>query len=149
MTVAIMDKGANQLGAKQRTNRRIVLLCGAIGGVIGAATAMAVLNQEPAAGAAHPSLLTAPLPAWLAIAVALAWGVVLPILCWRWHQVIDEHERDAYREGAVAGFYVMGVGAPVWWFLWRGGMAPAVDPLWLYVATIAVGGAVWAWRKYS
>lgn len=135
-------------GPSERSNQRLLMWSGALGGAIGLGTALALI-WERAPGEPMPSLLTAPLPAWVAILVVIAWGVVLPVIAWRWHQVVDEHERQAFRDGAIAGFYVMGVGAPVWWFLWRGRLAPAVDAVWLYVATVAVTGAVWLWRKYA
>ncbi len=131
-----------------RANHRLLVLSGAIGGLIGLAMALILLrngvpNDDPGA------LLTMPLPRWFAVLVALIWGIGTPIVSWRWERVVDEHERRAYRDGAVAGFYVMGLGAPVWWFLWRGGLAPAVDAVWLYGATMTVTGLVWLWRKHA
>lgn len=135
-------------GPSERANHRLLMACGLLGGVIGLSMAFVT---HPENGPKHDvaSVLTSPLPAWFALAIAFLWGVVLPIISWRWHRVVDEHERQAYRDGAVAGFYVMGIGAPVWWFLARGGMAPAVDAVWLYVAMLATSGIVWIWRKYA
>ncbi len=131
-----------------RANHRLVVLSGAIGGLIGLAMALILLrNGVPNDGPG--ALLTMPLPRWFAVLVALIWGIGMPIVSWRWERVVDEHERRAYRDGAVAGFYVMGIGAPVWWFLWRGGLAPAVDAVWLYGATMTVTGLVWLWRKHA
>ncbi len=131
-----------------RANHRLVVLSGAIGGLIGLAMALILLrNGVPNDGPG--ALLTMPLPRWFAVLVALIWGIGMPIVSWRWERVVDEHERRAYRDGAVAGFYVMGIGAPAWWFLWRGGLAPAVDAVWLYGATMTVTGLVWLWRKHA
>lgn len=130
-----------------RANHRLLALCGVLGGGVGFATAM-ILRQQEHRGDHLSQLLEAPLPTWFAVAVALVWGVVLPVISWRWERVVDEHERRAYHAGAVAGFYVMSVGAPVWWFLWRGGLLPPVDAVLLYLAVLAAGGIGWAWRKY-
>lgn len=135
-------------GPSERANHRWQAISAVLGGVIAVATTLPVLRGHRP-GTPPPSLVTAPLPAWLAVAVALIWGVVLPIICWRWHRVVDEHERAAYRDGAVAGFYVVGAAAPVWYWLWRGGLAPPVDAITLYVATVAVTGVVWLVRKYA
>ncbi len=135
-------------GPSERANHRLLAICGGLGGAIGLATAVVALQQRHGPNGANVSLLTTPLPAWLAVVIAVLWGVVLPVISWRWHRVVDEHEREAYRDGAIAGYYVIGVGAPVWWFLWRGGLLPAVDAFWLYVAVMTVSGTVWIWRKY-
>ncbi len=91
---------------------------------------------------------TSPLPLWFAILMAVMWGIAIPIISWRWHRVVDEHESRAYRDGALAAFYVVGFGAPVWWFLWRGGVLPPVQVEWVYGAMMATCGIVWVWRKY-
>ena len=137
---------ATARGPSERASHRLLMWSGALGGVIGLVTALAMLRDQ--AGEAHPSLLSAPLPAWVALLVVVAWGVVLPVISWRWHRVVDEHEREAYRDGAVLGFYVLTIGAPVWWFLWRGGMAPPVDPVAMFIAPLSAAGIVWIWRKY-
>ncbi len=49
----------------------------------------------------------------------------------------------------VASFYTVGLGVPVWWFLWRGGALPPVQIEWVYGAMLGVGGLVWLWRKYA
>lgn len=145
-------KGVNGMakdfrGPSERANHRLLIISGALGGAIGLAMSLAVLSGH-SGDDPHPSILTAPLPAWLAIVMAIAWGVALPVITWRWQRVVDEHERDAYRDGAVAGSWLMGMGAPVWWVLWRGGLAPAVDVLWLYAAFITITGLTWLWRKH-
>lgn len=139
--------GTAPVGPKQRANHRLLAWTGVLGGVIG--LAMAVATDIATPRGEHPNLLFADLPPWFAVGIALGWGVVLPVITWRWHRVIDEHERDAYRDGATAGYYVMAIGAPVWWFLWRGGLAPAVNAFALFIAVMTVSGVVWMWRKYA
>ncbi len=146
MVPPMADKGTTK-GPSERANQRLLAISGALGGAMGLGMALAVLASAPPGE--HPSMLSGPLPAWLAIVFALVWGVVLPIISWRWHRVVDEHEREAYRDGAVAGFYVFALGGPIWWFLWRGGLAPAVDAFALYLAFMTAAGVVWLWRKYK
>ncbi|APX66943.1 hypothetical protein V3I01_12590 [Sphingomonas sp. gentR] len=137
-------------GPSERANRRLVAISGALGGVIGAAMAIMSVVQLPHGAKPGPlDMWTSPLPLWFAIIMALVWGVFLPIISWRWHRVVDEHESRAYRDGALAAFYVVGLGAPVWWFLWRGGVLPPLQVEWVYGALMASCGIVWMWRKYA
>ncbi|MCT8001771.1 hypothetical protein NZL82_07740 [Sphingomonas sanguinis] len=136
-------------GPSERANHRLVAISGAVGGVMGLSMALVAILSAPAG--MKPSTLnmwTSPLPLWFAILMALMWGVVVPIISWRWHRVVDEHESRAYRDGALAAFYVVGLGAPVWWFLWRGGVLPPLQVEWVYGALMATCGIVWMWRKY-
>lgn len=73
---------------------------------------------------------------------------ILPIGSWKWHSIVDEHERDAYRVGAVTAAYLYLFGAPVWWLLWRGGLVPPPDGIIIYYAFCIAFGAVWLWKKY-
>jgi hypothetical protein len=155
MMVSIVAKGggAERRGiepksASVKANHKLLVWSGVLGGAMGFAIAMSVLSTRPEEGNIAEAMIYGPLPVWLAVAMALLWGVVLPVISWRWEQVVDEHEREAYRDGAVAGFYVMGVGAPVWWLLARAGLVPPVEVSILYAAFLTVTGAVWLWRKY-
>lgn len=134
------------LTAKERLNRNILVACGALGGVIG--MALAVSGGVDVAGGGGP-FSNDPLPTWLAAILVLAIGVLLPAISLYWHRhAIDEQEADAYKNGALAGLYLYMIGAPVWWFAWRGGFAPEPDGVIIYMATVTVVGAVWLWKKY-
>lgn len=132
------------LTRKERLNRNILIVSGALGGI----TALLITASD------H-DLLTSnlftdePLPSSLALGIVIMLGVFMPILSIYWHRrVVDEQEADAYKVGALYGLYVYMIGAPVWWFAWRGGFAPEINGILLYCATISVVGAVWMWRKY-
>lgn len=136
-------------GPSERANHRLLVMSGALGGLIGFTMVIVpLLHLPPGTKPGSFDMLTAPLPLWFAILVALLWGVFLPVISFRWHRVVDEHESRAYRDGALAGYYVVGLGAPVWWFLWRGGVLPALQAEWMYLAMMATCGIVWMWRKY-
>lgn len=134
--------------ASTKANHRLLAISGVIGGVVGLALALSVLLAHRGDARIGDAMINGPLPAWLAIAVALVWGVALPIISWRWERVVDEHEREAYRDGAVAGFYTLSVGGPVWWLLARGGLLPPVDAVVLYGAVLVATAVVWLWRKH-
>jgi len=137
-------------GPSERANHRLLVLSGGVGGLIGLALAtVSLLSMPHGRKLDDHAVWTSPLPLWFAIVMALLWGVVIPIISWRWHRVVDEHERQAYRDGAVASFYTVGLGVPVWWLLWRGGVLPPVQVDWVYGAMRTVGSIVWLWRKYA
>lgn len=128
--------------ARERRSRVMMMLFVALGAAIG--VIMAIVE---------PSLdifSNAPMPPVVAGALAFVIAVPIPLLSWYWHmRVADEQEVDAYRKGTMFALYVFWIGAPVWWLLWRGGLAPAPDGVLLYFVTIAVAGIVWFRTKYS
>lgn len=128
--------------ARERRGRVILLICGGLGGLMGLALALA-------GDAPFSAFSDAPLPAALAIVLALTVAVLLPIASVYWHRkVADEQDAAAYSKGALWGVYVFWVGAPTWWLLYRGGLVPAPDGVLIYLVTIAVAAVVWLWAKY-
>lgn len=127
---------------RERRSRVIFVACAGIGAIVGVALS---LSGTPPLGAFSSD----PLPAGLAIALAITVAVLLPILSVYWHRrVADEQEAAAYAKGALIGIYAYWIGAPTWWLLWRGGLVPAPDGILIYFVTIAVTGLVWLWAKY-
>jgi hypothetical protein len=89
------------------------------------------------------------MPPVLAIILSIAIGVILPAITLYWHKrVVDEQEEAAYRVGVLIAIYAFWFIAPVWWFLWRGGMLPQPDGIALYVMTMFVALIVWFRKKY-
>ncbi len=85
----------------------------------------------------------------LAIIMSVSVGLIMPAVTFYWHKnVVDEQEEAAYRFGALIAMYAFWFIAPVWWFLWRGGMLPEIDGVILYFITIFVTLIVWFWKKY-
>ena len=137
--MARSDGGAT---ARERRNRTVLIVCGAIGGLMGAM--LTLMGPSP-----FSAFTGEPLPAWLAIGFAAIVALLIPPISIYWHRhVVDEQEAAAYSKGALFGLYVFWIGAPTWWFLWRGGLVPAPDGVIIYFATIIVAGAVWMWAKY-
>lgn len=140
--------GEEPLTKKERLNRNILIGSGAIGGAMGALVVLAML----ASGAEiRPDMVfsDAPLPAGVALVVVLVLGLLVPALSFFWHRsAVDEQEADAYKTGALWGIYVFMIGAPVWWFAWRGGFAPEPNGIIIYFATITTMGVIWIWKKY-
>ena len=85
----------------------------------------------------------------LAIIMSVEIGVILPAMTFYMHKhAVDEQEEAAYRFAALIAIYAFWFIAPVWWFLWRGGMLPEVNGIALYFMTIFVALIVWFWKKY-
>ena len=140
--------GEEPLTRKERLNRNILIGSGALGGAMGVTMVLAVLasGQEITPGTV---LSSAPLPAGVALVLVLVLGLVVPAISIYWHRTaVDEQEADAYKTGALFGLYVFMIGAPAWWFAWRGGFAPEPNGIAIYFATILTVGAIWIWKKY-
>jgi hypothetical protein len=136
--------GEEPLTRQERMNRNLLIASGLLGGVTGAVLMIASRETDPGA-----ILSNAPLPPALALAIVLILGVALPVIGYFWHKTVDEQEADAYKTGALYGFYVYGIGAPLWWFAARGGLLPPPDGVIIYYATLLVVGVVWMWKKYG
>lgn len=136
--------GEEPLLPGERMNRNILFGSGILGGVI--AIVLMLAGGGPAEGGGI--LSNEPLPSGVALMLVLVIGLVLPAISIYWQRIVDEQEADAYKTGALYGLYVYMIGAPVWWLLWRGGLAPAPNGFLIYFATIFVVGGVWVWKKY-
>jgi len=137
-----MTKVLGRPTARERRNRTVLVVCGALGGVMGAM--LSLIGPTP-----FSAFTNDPLPAWFALTLAAVVALLVPALSLYWHRhVVDEQEAAAYSKGALMGLYVFWIGAPTWWLLWRGGLVPAPNGVLIYFATIVVAGAVWMWAKY-
>jgi hypothetical protein len=131
--------------------RRMVILSGAVGGVLGLVLALGSLGglgggPEPQDMAS--ALSSSPVPRWVALAAIAVWLGVVPWLTIVWHRSIDEHEAGAYRDGALAGIYAYFAIAPTWWMAWRGGLVPEPQHMVVFLVVVTIVGLVWAWRRY-
>jgi len=137
--------GEEPLTAKERLNRNILIGSGLIGAAM-SAVIMIAAGEDLAKSSVFSS---APLPPTVAIVLVLVMGVLVPALSVYWHRsAVDEQEADAYKTGALYGLYVFMIGAPVWWFAWRGGLVPEPNGIAIYFATILTVAVIWIWKKY-
>ncbi len=112
-------------------------------GALGLVTAL-LLQDGPGDGLISNSALTPT----LAVALSLLWVVGLTIALALYHRSADDHERYAYHQSGLAGFYAFVFPCPVWWVLWRADMAPPVDAMALFGLSLLVNAAVYLWFKF-
>ncbi len=140
-----LKTSGEQLTRRERLNNRMVAAFAVAGGLMGV-----VLAVSGDLGSQNPDIFSSgPIAPGIAIALALVIGIIMPFGSWYWHmRVIDEQESQAYRSGALLAVYAFWIGAPVWWLLWRGGLAPQPDGIALYLMTIFIALIVWFYEKY-
>jgi hypothetical protein len=133
------------LTRREKLNRNIIIGCGLLGFLL----AILMMLGGDRDLARNNAFSDAPLPTGIAIVMVLLVGVLLPIVSVFWHRsAVDEQEADAYKTGALYALYVYMIGAPVWWFAWRGGFAPPPNGIAIYLITVATVGIIWMWKKY-
>lgn len=137
--------GAEPMSDREKMNQKIIWGCGAIGGIVGIILSSNAIEQGNIMGV----FSNGPLPPSLVVPLAIFWGAIMPFISVFWHRkVIDEQEAAAYRDGALIAVYAFWYGAPVWWLLWRGGLAPEPHGPAIYMITIFAALIVWSWKKY-
>jgi hypothetical protein len=138
-----IKRGVDQMPRRERKSTKITIAALALGGVSGLGIGMA---QSLA-----PHLLFTPeglVQAPLAIIAVLLWGIAGPWLTHWWLGQTDEHERDAYVDGANWAAHAMIFGVPIWWALWKAGLAvePAAIDCIILASFLWLG--VWMRRKF-
>lgn len=121
-----------------------VFTAGAIVGVIAAAT------EDGKALSATAIAIIAALVAIIGALIYTQWNLARRIrIAWFWHtRAIDEQEAEAYRDGGYCAAYAYLIGAPTWWFLWRGGLLPEPNGVLIFSAFAIIWSVVWCWKKY-
>lgn len=137
------------LTKREKLNRNIILGCGLSGGVIGLFLALYDITMFGTEPSAFAVLSDSPVAPAIAILLAFFWAVIMPVVAWFWHKrAIDEQEASAYRDGGYYAAYTYLIGAPTWWMLWRGGIAPEPNGPAIFMIFALLWSAVWYWKKY-
>jgi hypothetical protein len=84
----------------------------------------------------------------VAVALSALWVVGLAVSLVAYERTIDDHERQAYHLGGLWGFYAFIIPCPAWWVMHRAEMAPPVDAMILFIASLAVNAIVYFWFKF-
>jgi hypothetical protein len=140
-----MKRSDHKVPQREKVYNRFLIGSFIFGGVTGLILALTGSFDETEAGLISNDAMSP----MLAIILSVALGVIVPAITFYWHKnLVDEQEEAAYRFGALIAMYAFWFIAPVWWFLWRGGILPAIDGIILYFITIFVALIVWFWKKY-
>lgn len=93
-------------------------------------------------------LSNTPVSSDLALIAIGLWGVAGPILTWLWWKRVDEHEADAYRQGATLAAHFYMYVTPAWWMATRAGWLPPQEPMIVLLVVSIVWMLVWFIRRY-
>ncbi|TIX50111.1 hypothetical protein [Alteraurantiacibacter aquimixticola] len=127
-----------------RKSNQVILISGAVGGVIGLVLALSTVSSDPFA-----LFTNSPVPPAAAAFGIFAWVACVPLLSWIWLRNIDEHEAKANADGAIAAIYAYLLIAPCWWLGWRGGFLPEPETMITFIVVMTVYCTVWLWRKQA
>jgi hypothetical protein len=145
-----LKRDDNDLTPRERLNRNIMIGSTALGAVLGG-TLVAAGNLDLAnpTSSALAFFDDGVIPTAVALIMVFLWAVVMPVVAWFWHtRAIDEQEAAAYRDGGYYAAYAYLILAPVWWLLWRGGLLPEPNGVFIFIAFAVIWSAVWFWKKY-
>jgi hypothetical protein len=142
MTMLHAEPGPGEQAAQARRRRLMVRMTvlAAFGAAIGFTAALVERRGAPilAGGTIAPAF---------AVAAAIAMVVIQTIACIRYYREIDELQRlDNLMASATGGNLVI-VGYPIWFLLWKGGLAPVPDALIIFGAVFATAMLTYLWRK--
>lgn len=84
----------------------------------------------------------------VALIVIFMWLVLTPIVTFLWWRNVDEHEADAYRDGALYAAHAYLFIVPAWWFAARADLLPPQDPMIVLAAVATIWSVVWLKRRY-
>lgn len=90
----------------------------------------------------------APVSSGLALIAIGLWGLAGPVITWLWWKRVDEHEADAYRQGATLTAHFYMYLTPAWWMATRAGWLPPQEPMIVLLLCSIVWMLVWFIRRY-
>ncbi len=140
---AVMVEQDWQARARQR-QRRINTVIGALFAVGLVCGFLVGFFEDDKAGLVAPNSI----PPWLAVTSAIVFIVAVSFGSWKLMKESDEHERVIHTKTTVIAGNVMLIGFPAWFVLWKGGITPEPDALWLFMAGIISSMIAFAWYKF-
>ncbi|MEL6878764.1 MAG: hypothetical protein AAGL68_11810 [Pseudomonadota bacterium] len=137
------SSSSETIAPSTRKSRNLLLIALAIGGALG-------LFLGLSDGAGNDILFSnAPISQTVALISIAVWLIIVPAISWLWWKSVDEHEANAYREGAMISAHLYLFIVPAWWFAARAGWLQAQDPMIVFMIVCGVWILVWAYRKYA
>jgi hypothetical protein len=140
--MTLREPGLGEL-ADRRRNRRKLLTFGAIfaaGLPIGFFSALLEKGGED-------GFMAGTLPPWFAVLAAAVFLLATVGGGLAWRTRMDELDRrDHLQTNSAAGATAV-IGFPVWFLLWKGGLAAAPDAAWLFGAAMIAGAVTYLYLK--
>uniref|UniRef100_UPI0035931973 hypothetical protein n=1 Tax=Blastomonas sp. TaxID=1909299 RepID=UPI0035931973 len=128
--------------AKQRT-RRIYLTVGSLFALGAVAGFMIGFYEDEERGLIAANSI----PAEIAIIATLVFVIAVTFGTVRLMKVSDELERRINTNATVMAGNILLIGYPAWFFLWKGGLVPEPDALWLFCAAALGCSLTYGWQK--
>lgn len=95
-----------------------------------------------------PRVLMQPMSPALAIGLAAGFLATLLIVGWLGRGVLDEHEVASCAFGQAAACGIVVVAYPVWFLLWKGGLAQEPSHVMLFAILLLASWIGYAYKKY-
>ena len=127
-------------GARTRRIRMIIGFLFAVGLVCG--FLIGFYEDDSAGFVAGDSI-----PAWVAILGVVLFLAAMTLGNRRFLNAADELERRDSLLGTAATGWTILIGFPCWFLLWKGGLVPAPDALWLFAASFTACTGYYLYRK--
>ena len=106
------------------------------------------LQMDKVAGSDQSLIENGAIGPGVAIALSVIWLVGMTISILLYHRGVDDHEKQAYLWGGLAGFYAIVFPAPAWWLLARADLTAPVDGMALFLLALIANAVVYFWLKY-
>lgn len=84
----------------------------------------------------------------VAVFLSALWVCGMGLSIFIYHRNVDDHEKQAYLWGGLAGFYAIVFPAPAWWLLARAQLMPPVDGMILFLFAVIANAIVYMWLKF-
>lgn len=94
-------------------------------------------------------LSNSPVNPTMALITLVIWLIPVPLLTWLWWRRVDEHEANAYRDGALIAAHAYLFITPAWWLGTRAGWFPQQDPMIVLLLVSVVWSIAWFVKKYG
>lgn len=127
-------------GARTRRIRSIIGILFAAGLISG--FLIGFYEDESVAFATGDSI-----PAWVAILGVVLFLAAMTLGNRRFLSAADELERRNNLLGTAAAGWTIMIGFPCWFLLWKGGLVPQPDALWLFAASFTASTGYYLYRK--
>ena len=139
-----MTKLEPKIAPSVKKSKRILIFSMLVGAALGMYMAIS-LAEAPGE---FDFFSNSPINSTVAAVAIAVWLLIVPPLTFVWWRNVDEHEKDAYREGAMVSAHAYIFLVPSWWLGTRAGWLPDQDPMIVLVLVGIVWSAVWLYRKY-